>query len=192
MRVFKSTYRDREGKKRKTAKFYIEFKDHLQRTRRLPVFDGRRQSEALGRQIKKLVDCKMSGEHLDAQMARWLESIPAKMRERFVQIGLLDPTRAAAGKLLFEHIADFGQSLIDKSDTRKQAQMTVSRVQRIVKDCKFIQWTDISASKVQRSIAKMQEHGLSKKTCNYYLKAFQHFARWMVDDRRATTSPVAA
>jgi len=31
----------------------------------------------------------------------------------------------------------------------------------------------------------------SKNTANYYLKAFQHFARWMVDDRRAGTSPVA-
>jgi site-specific recombinase XerC len=37
----------------------------------------------------------------------------------------------------------------------------------------------------------MQETGLSKKTANYYLKAFQHFCRWMVEDRRAMTSPVA-
>jgi len=49
---------------------------------------------------------------------------------------------------------------------------------------------DIAASQVQRCIAKMQDNGLSKKTANYYLKAFQHFARWMVEDRRATTSPV--
>ena len=31
------------------------------------------------------------------------------MRERFVKIGLIDSTRAA-GKLLKEHVADFGQS----------------------------------------------------------------------------------
>jgi len=69
--------------------------------------------------------------------------------------------------------------------------MTVSRVQRIVKGCKFILWTDIAASKVQRCIAKMQDNGLGKKTANYYLKAFQHFARWMVEDRRAATSPIS-
>ena len=69
--------------------------------------------------------------------------------------------------------------------------MTVSRIKRIVKDCKYIVWTDIAASKVQRCIAGMQENGLGKKTANYYLKAFQHFAGWMVFDGRATASPVA-
>jgi len=191
MRVFRSTYKDREGRKRKTSKWYIEFKDHLELTRRLPAFTDKRQSEALGRQIETLVASKVSGEQPDTQLARWLESIPAKMREKFVKIGLIDPARAAAGKLLSEHIKDFEQSLLDKGNTRKQAQMTVSRIKRIVKGCKFTSWTDIAASKVQRCIARMQDDGLSKKTANYYLKAFQHFARWMVEDRRATTSPVA-
>jgi hypothetical protein len=136
MRVFRPTYRDRSGRKRKTSKFYIEFKDNLELIRRLPAFPDKRQSEALGRQIEKLVACKLNNEQ-DPQLARWLENIPAKMRERFVKIGLIDSTRAAASKLLKGHIEDFGQSLIDKGDTRKQAQMTVSRVNRIVKDCKF-------------------------------------------------------
>ena len=100
MRVFRSTYRDRNGKKCKTSKWYIEFRDHLQLTRRLPAFTDKRQSEALGRQIEKLVGYKVSGELPDVQLTRWLESIPAKMRDRFVKIGLIDPTRAAAGKLL--------------------------------------------------------------------------------------------
>ena len=190
-RCFKPAYRDRKGKKQKTSKFYVEFKDHYQIVRRLPAFIDRRPSEALGRQIEKLVACKVSGEQPDAQLSRWLEYIPAKMRDRFVKIGLIDSTRAAAGKLLSEHLADFEQSLIDKGDTRKQAQMTVSRVNRIVRDCKFTMWTDISASRVQRCVAKMLDSGLSKKTANYYLKAFQHFSRWMVEDRRATTSPIA-
>ena len=191
MRVFRSTYRDRSGKKCRTAKWYVETRDHLQRVRRFPAFPGKKESEALGRQIEKLVVCKMSGDPLSVDLMQWLESIPAKMRERFVKIGLLDPARGAAGKLLCEHIADFGQSLLDKGNTRKQARLTVSRVRRIVKNCKFTLWTDVAASKVQRCIAKMQEEGLSKKTANYYLKACKHFARWMVEDRRAATSPIA-
>jgi len=191
MRVFRSTYRDRAGKKCKTSKFYIEFKDHLQLTRRFPALTDKRQSEALGRQFEKLVAAKMGGDPLSVDLMQWLESIPVKMRERFVKIGVLDPARAAGGKLLSEHIADFGQSLSDKGNTRKQAQTTVSRVRRIVKGCRFTLWTDIVASKVQRCIARMRNDGLSKKTANYYLKAFQHFARWMVEDGRAATSPVA-
>ena len=87
----------------------------------------------------------MGGDPLSVDLMQWLESIPSKMRERFVKIGLIDPARASGGRLLVEHIADFGQSLLDKGDTRKQAQMSVSRVQRIVKDCKFTLWTDIAA-----------------------------------------------
>jgi len=189
-RCFRPAYKDRGGKKCKTSKFYVEFRDHLQLTRRLPAFTDKRQSEALGRQIEKLVACKVSGQQPDAQLARWLESIPGKMRDKFVKIGLIDSTRAAASKLLSKHIGDFEQSLIDKGDTRKQAQMTVSRVKRIARDCKFTTWTDINASRVQRCIARMRENSLGKKTANYYLKAFQHFSRWMVEDRRATTSPV--
>jgi len=191
MRCFRSTYRDRECKKCKTSKWYIEFKDHLRLMRRLPAFTDKRQSEALGRQIEKLVACKVSWEQPDAQLARWLECVPAGMRERFTKIGLIDASRAAAGKLLSEHIADFKQSLLDKGDSRKQAQQTASRVRFIVDDCGFLAWTDIAASRVQRSIARTREaKGWSKKTANGHLKAIQHFARWMVQNRRASESPL--
>jgi len=99
---------------------------------------------------------------VDEKLIRWLESVPIKIRDRFVKIGLIDANRAAAGKLLCGHIEDFEQSLLDKGDTRKQAQMTVSRVQRIVRDCKFTVWTDITASRVQRCVAKLHEDGLSR------------------------------
>ncbi len=37
MRVFKATYRDRKGKVCESAKWYVEFRDHLERVRRLPA-----------------------------------------------------------------------------------------------------------------------------------------------------------
>ncbi len=190
MRIFKSTYRDRSGRKRKTSKFYVEFKDNLGRVRRLPAFTDRRQSESFGRWVERLVAAKMNREPLSPELSKWLESIPPKTRDRFVKIGLLDGSKNAAAKPLSAHIADFGQSLADKGDTAKQVQMTVSRVERIVKGCKFQSWTDVSASKVQRFIAGLQENGLSKKTANYYLKSIKHLARWMKQDGRATSSPV--
>lgn len=35
MRLFRTTYRDRDGKKRKARKWYCEFRDHFERIRRL-------------------------------------------------------------------------------------------------------------------------------------------------------------
>ncbi len=191
MRIFRSTYKGRDGKTHKTSKWYIEFRDHLLKTRRMPAFTDRRQSEALGRQVEKLVRFKVSGDALSIELMQWLECVPQKIREYFGKIGLINAERSASSKLLADHIAEFQQSLLDKGDTRKQSQLTMSRVRRIAKECKFTTWTDISASKVQRCVAKMQGDGLSKKSANYYLKAFKHFCRWMCEDGRATESPVA-
>ena len=191
MRVFRSTYRNRDGIKCKTSKWYIEFKDNLELIRRLPAFTDKRQSEALGRQIEKLVACKVSGEQPDVQLARWLESIPVKMRKKFVKIGLIDSTRAAAGKPLVQHIADFRESMKAQSITNMQVKVVTSRIERIVKGCKFRHWSDISTTKIERYLANLRQQGLGKETSNKYVKVIRQFANWMIDNGRATSSPVA-
>ena len=107
MRVFRTSYRDKNGQKKIAAKWYIELRDHLQTVRRFPAFTDKRQSEALGRQIERLVACKVSGEQPDAQLSRWLENIPEKLLNNFARIGLLEPQRAAGGKPLREHLQDY-------------------------------------------------------------------------------------
>ena len=191
MRVFRSTYRTRDGKTKKTAKWYIEIRDHIRVVRRFTGFTDRKQTESLGRQIERLANCRAAGDGLDADLSRWLEHVPQQLRDRFVEIGLLDSTRAAAGKSLLQHIKDWQQALLDKGDTAQQARQVASRVRRIVKGCKFQVWSDIQASRVQRFIAQLREGGLSCRTANFYLQAIRQFASWMVSDRRAGESPVA-
>jgi integrase len=146
----------------------------------------------LGRQIERLVNQRVAGEQPDAQLSKWLERIPVKLRDRFVKVGLLDASRAAAGKPLSEHLADFEQSLLAKGDTAKQAKQVVSRVRRIVDGCRLYTWTDIKASKVQQYLYQLRrgKDGISKQTFNHYLKAIKQFANWMVEDQRASQSPL--
>ena len=80
MRVFRTTYKDKNGQKKQAAKWYVELRDHLQTVRRFPAFTDKKQSEALGRQIERLIACKVSGEQPDPQMSRWLENIPERLR----------------------------------------------------------------------------------------------------------------
>jgi hypothetical protein len=49
MRVFKASYKDRKGKARESAKWYVEFSDHREATRRLPGYTDKKQTEELGR-----------------------------------------------------------------------------------------------------------------------------------------------
>ena len=71
---------------------------------------------------------------------------------------------------------DFEQFLLTKGDTAKQVGLVVSRIRRIFKGCKFVIWTDISASAVSRYLNELEGiEGISKRTRNYYLKAIKHF-----------------
>lgn len=191
MRVYRTYYKGKDGKKKQVKKWYIETRDNLNIIRRFPAFTDKRQSESLGRQIDKLVRTKVAGEQPDMELARWLEGIPHKLRNRLAKIGLLDPKRAAAGKLLSEHLEDFRQSMIAKNVTPQHVKQLCGHITLIFKGCKFSTWFDISASKVERFILDLrQKKGIGPQTANYYLKHTKQFCRWMVQDRRSSESPL--
>jgi integrase len=201
MRVYRVYYKDKNGKKKQVKKWWIELRDHLQITRRFPAFTDKAQSGLLGRQIERLVNYKVAGEQLNPQLTRWLEQIPEKLRNKLVKAGLLDTKRAAAGKSLSEHLEDFKKAILAKGSTKKHATQTISRVKRIFDECKFKTWTDISASKVQYAVSGLRKYvktkaglkdlgEISAQTYNHYLKHVKEFCKWMVDDRRASESPV--
>jgi integrase len=191
MRVFRPTYRDRKTNQTKqVGKWWVEIRDHSEIVRRFPGFKDKAATADFGRQIERLIATRVSGEQPNVNLTRWLESVPAKLRERFVKVGLLDGSRAATNKPLTEHLQDFQEFLLAKGNTLKQAKMTASRVRRIIDGCGLRTWTDVSASKTEIYLAGLRDKGLGKATSNHYLKALQHFGHWMVQDGRAVVSPV--
>jgi hypothetical protein len=176
MRVFQSTYRDKPtGETRRTKMWYIEFRDHNRDPKRVPGFRDRKQTEAAGRRIETLVASKLAGEAPDAAMTRWLETMPDKLRWRLTDIGLIDSRRAAASKPLSDHLEDFKAALLAKGNTEKHATLVHSRANRVVNDCGFASWSEISASKVQRFLGELRGdgNGAAAQTCNFYLQAFR-------------------
>ena len=192
MRVFRTTYRDKDGQKKRAKKWYIEFRDHLQIIRRVPAFEDKRQSEALGRQVQRLVNSRIAGEQPDANLTRWLECVPNKLRTNLVRINLIEPQRGAAGKPLSQHLEDFKQSLLAKGNSAGHVTKTIARIEKVFNGCKFKTWTDMSASRIQHFLSVMRngEGGIGAQTFNYYLKSVKQFCKWMVQDRRAGESPV--
>lgn len=192
MRIFRPTYRGREGEIKTVKKFWIETRDHLGTIRRFAGHTDRGAAESLGRQIGRLVGYKTAGEQPDAKLSAWLENVPARMRRRFAEIGLLDPERASGGKPLAEHLDDFGEFLKAKSDSPAYVKLTTSRINKVFKGCKFFYWTDINANRVQRYLAGLHNNGegISAQTFNHYLTNLKVFCNWMVQNRRAGESPV--
>jgi integrase len=192
MRIYKPKYRDKQGQVRTVGRWSIEIRDHQNRARRFVGFTDKAATESLGKQIQRLISCRASGEPISPELSRWLERIPGKLRTRFGLIGLLDPERAGAGKLLTEHLSDFRAALQAKGNTPSYVELTVRRIKRVFGGCKFFVWTDLSASRVEKYLADLHNDGagISRQTGNYYLQAVKQFARWMVQDRRALESPV--
>ena len=90
MRTFKPKYRDKKtGELKPVSRYWFELRDHLHIVRRFPGFTSRDQTEALGRQVERLVGCRITGEQPTPGLCRWLEGIPSKLRDRLVKIGLL-------------------------------------------------------------------------------------------------------
>jgi len=193
MRIFKANYRDRKGRKRESAKWYVEFTDHLQTVRRLAGFTDRKATEGLGHKLERLVSYRAAKQPLDVELTHWVEAIRPRMREKLSAIGLLDSRRAAASKSLLAHLADFERALRARAVTEQHVRLTVARVRTILKGCSFKFWSDIRAGKVQDFLAGLRAggNGISKASSNYYLREFKCFSNWLVEDRRASESPVA-
>ncbi len=106
--------------------------------------------------------------------------------------GITDQYKEHRKRPLVEHLVEFQQSLLAKGGTAKHAKQVTSRVKQIVEDCKFKTWTDIQPSKIQKYLAGLRNNGqgISAQTFNFYLKAIKQFCKWMVQDRRAGTSPL--
>src|SRR5262249_10546625 len=115
MRVFKTTYRDRNGRVREAPKWYVEFRDHLETVRRLPSVERKAASKELGRNLTQLVAYhKSSGGQADPALTRFLSGLPARMRETLLRIGLVTAERVAVAKPLADHLDDFAEALAAK------------------------------------------------------------------------------
>lgn len=108
MRVYKSTYRDEKtGCRKKAETWSVDFVDHLRIRRRWPLgITDKRACDAIGQRIEELAARKLAGLEPDKGLTQWLETIPDKLWEKLVFIGLLDSCRAGKGKeiLLLERM----------------------------------------------------------------------------------------
>ena len=156
MRVFRQQYKDRSRKTKTSRNWYVEIKDHLEVTRRIPGFADKSLTAELSRKLEKLVATRALGEQPGPELGLWLESLPPKLRTKLTDIGLLDTRSVASGKPLTEHLADFYESLLAKGDTTRRAQEVVGKVRRILQGCRITFYSDIRASRVQKYLAEQR------------------------------------
>jgi hypothetical protein len=148
MRLFQPTYRDRTGATRRAAKRYVEIRNAAGVLRRVPGFTDHKATEALGRQLVRLVNCKGSGQIPDPALVQWLEGLPGRLQTLLARQGFLDGRQSAGMKPLAEHLADYDAYLAAKGNTAEHVEKSCARVRRVVNGCRLAFWSEIAASKV--------------------------------------------
>jgi integrase len=79
MRVFRQQYKDRNGKTQPSAKWYVELRNHRRIVCRFPGFTDKGATAEMGRRLRKLIEWRIAGGSLDAEMSKWLESTPDEL-----------------------------------------------------------------------------------------------------------------
>ena len=130
MRIYKATYKDRSGRIRKSAKWYVDIFDHNQLRHKIPAFADKRLSEALGRNIEDLVNYRGAGLEPDAKLNQWIETVPDKLLKKFVSWGLIDGQRTEITKPLTEHISDYVKVLEAKGYSKDYVVRSRNRLKK--------------------------------------------------------------
>ena len=192
MRLFKPTYLDREGQRRKTIKWYLDFFTSDGIRHRLPLFADRRACESVKNTIAECLSCKVAKIAFEPELQRKLDVLPRRILTKLCAWGLLDNARVEGAKPLIEHLVDFEKYLLTKGDTKTHVDLVVSRARRVIEGCELQNWSDVSANKVQGYLAGLRDepYCISAQTFNFYLQATKQFCRWMVQERRASENPL--
>ena len=166
---------------RQSAKWHIKFVDAADIDRRIPAFTDKVQSEALAKQVERLVSCKIAGEQPTAQLSRWLEQVPQKLRDKLLKFGLLDASRIAAQKPLSVHVVAYEASLLAKERTPDYVNETTTQLKRLLSDCCFKYWSDITANKVERCLKEWREHTTTRPSSKSYAQLVRQFCNCLVN-----------
>jgi len=187
--------------KAKTPKWYAVFQDFDGKLRRLPLFEDRGASKTLAENIDRLNSLRAANENtLPSELAEAVEVMPAGILAKLAEWNIVRPEKAASTKPLTTHVDDWKAALLAKGNTPQYAELSASRVLRIVTGLGLATVGDVSASRVQTFLAGLRQdrkddkgethHGIGAASFNYYLRDARGFFRWMVRDGRAFANPL--
>jgi len=185
-RLFKHRY----DTGRSTQKWYGEYRDLKGKRRKVSLSRDKRASQ------EALSDLEDAITKASANMAVSPEDLPPMVKKAFFKLlkeaGHKDSLIENAQKPLKAHLEDWHASLLAKGNTKKHSDLLLKRAKRLIRECRFVLWSDLSASKTHTYLADLRngKDNISIQTSNFYLQAVKQFVRWMVRDGRAASNPL--
>lgn len=86
----------------------------------------------------------------------------------------------------------YEKNLKSRRTTGKHVTLTLSRVRRVIKGCKFQILSDIDTETVQNYLDELaEEEDFGHRTYNHYAQAIDGFGNWLVSTKRTALNPFA-
>ena len=171
MRVYKQIYKNKLGCKKTVKKYSIELRLN-KKLHRFTAFENKQASDLLLSNIKQLKHLRDGKLEPSKKLQIWFSDLPVKIQNKLVSLDLLDSKWASSNETLFEHIQDWKQHLKAKGNTADYVLTISRRAIRIIEECDFTYWRDISASRVETYVSDLK---LARRTKNFYLKSIKQF-----------------
>ena len=181
------SYKNKGCRQRKSSIHHVRFKDTLGIWRRLPLFADHQSSASFARKLVQIVSLKAAGEPLTPDLRRWSDQIDSAKQDKLFAWGVLDRRRVEAVKSLADHLDDWRSSILADGSTEGNAHQRWTRVRKVLDHCGYIRFTEIGHLRVTRHLASL---GLKTRTRNHYASALRQFGKWMVENDRASHSPL--
>ncbi len=220
MRIYKPTREGKRGASISYKRWYVELRDHQGIVRRLAGFTDWTATDELGRKLVRIVQLRAAGEPPTGELARYVETMPASVREKLATWSVLDARRVAASRPLEDLVQEWRRSIEARERTSKHVEHSIGRARRLFGACGFSRWSDIRPEAVERhlrglrdrdaaeialhlaamedaseGVRRRQENalsskGLSAKAAKEYVAAARQFTRWAVSRGLASDDPL--
>jgi site-specific recombinase XerD len=113
-----------------------------------------------------------------------------KFEWRFVSWGLIDGQRTEMTKPLTEHISDYVKILEAKGFSKDYVVRTRNRLKKVITDCRFYYFSEITQSAVEIYSGKLKSDGYGRTSRGHYLDALKTFLNWAEQDGRIIRNPI--
>jgi len=174
-----------------TLTWYVSVQAPDGRWRSIRGFTDKGMTEDLGRHVEALIARRVNREPPDAALAAWLEGLTPYLRKRLERIGVFDGQRAAAGKSIAEHLADWRAYLEGRDCAPRYVEGAAAAVRQLADAAGLRLLSDIDPDTVEAHLADLSSRGLADRTRNAHLANIRAFCRWAVHVGRLTADPMA-
>ncbi|MCA9093136.1 MAG: site-specific integrase [Planctomycetaceae bacterium] len=155
-----------ERVRKKTPKWYGEYKDENGVKKRVPLCTDKAASQTM------------------------LNQLVVKAERR--RVGISDPSEDEVVRPIQDHISEYERYLLGTGATEKHAAQVAIRLTKLCRGCGFLRISDIDANKLTVWLAEQRrtQQRFSRRTSNFYQDNAKSFCRWLKRQRRITENPL--